>query len=301
MDNFIVRQAKSLDDLQWVIDLAVDEDWQPRVGDVESYFSSNLTQYFYIGELNGQRISCISVVKYGEMFAYVGYYAVVKPHRSKGYGLKTWKHALASVGDECNVALDSLVNMAGKYVKSGFKTECINRRCSILASNAVLALSGVAPPWGMKIIPASDVDFQKLSAYDEKVFGNPRPHLLASWITLSQECSWVAIDGGEVVGYLILRKTLQLSKDGYRINPLFADSTPIARSLLKLACQFVASDSPQQIILIDLPMEKNKESLELVEKELSGKLCFDCHRMYTNGIDGCQWQKVYGITSLETA
>ena len=39
---------------------------------------------FFIGKLNGEKISCISAVKYGD-FRFIGLYIVKEPFRGKGY------------------------------------------------------------------------------------------------------------------------------------------------------------------------------------------------------------------------
>ena len=101
-DNFLVRRATSLADLQWVMKLASKEDWRPRERDAECYFSAGITQDFFIGDLNGERVSCISVVRYGKSVAFIGYYIVAKPYRGQGYGFETWKTALASINDQYN-------------------------------------------------------------------------------------------------------------------------------------------------------------------------------------------------------
>lgn len=269
------------------------------MGDAESYFSSGLTQYFYIGELNGERISCISVVKYGERFAFVGYYIVIESQRGKGYGMKTWKHALAFVGDQCNVALDGVLSMEEDYVRSGFHRDSLTHRYDIVTRTGLQALAKVEPPAGVKIINASLVDFQKLLAYDTEVFGFDRAHLLASLIALCQECSWAAIQSDQVVGYLILRKTVHVAKDGYRVAPLLADSTPIARSLFKMAFEFVACDSSQHIVAIDIPVQLNPESIDLAKNELTGNLALETVRMHTKGLVVVPWKKVYGFFNVE--
>ena len=89
-ETFLIRRATSLDDLQWVIEMATEEEgFMPREKEAECYFSAGLTSYFYIGELNGKRIGCASLVKHGESEAIGSYYIIAKPYRGSGFGKKT--------------------------------------------------------------------------------------------------------------------------------------------------------------------------------------------------------------------
>jgi len=68
--------------------------------------------------------------------------------------------------------------------------------------------------------------------------------VLDAKLSHAQESSWVAIDNqSEVVGYLIMSKTIRFPEDGYHIAPLYADSADIARSLLKVAVEFAAPNN----------------------------------------------------------
>ena len=61
-EKFVVRRAASLDDLQWVVKRASEEGWTPREKDAECYFAAGLTSNFFIGELNGERITSLWAV-----------------------------------------------------------------------------------------------------------------------------------------------------------------------------------------------------------------------------------------------
>ena len=61
---------------------------------------------FFVGELNREPISCMSVVKHTEKFAFLGHFIVDEPYRGRGYGVLTWKAALASINESYNTAGD---------------------------------------------------------------------------------------------------------------------------------------------------------------------------------------------------
>ena len=94
--------------------------WEAGTLDHVNYFAAD-EKGFYAGELDGKFISCLSVVKYSEEYAFIGQYAVDEPYRGMGYGLATWKFALSSVHFDCNCALDSAKEMVNVYERVGFK------------------------------------------------------------------------------------------------------------------------------------------------------------------------------------
>ena len=118
--TILIRRAKSLDDLQWVMKMATEEGWGPREKEAECYFSAGLTPYFYIGELKGKRIGCVSLVRHGETMAFVGYRILAKPFREEGYGERLAEF-VESLGDKRNI--QTMVDMKQKDVtqKRGYQ------------------------------------------------------------------------------------------------------------------------------------------------------------------------------------
>ena len=95
--TFLIRRAKSLYDLQWVMKLATEEGCNPRKKEAECYFSAGLTPYFYIGELKGKQIGCVLLVRHTETTAFWGSLFVAKAYRKQGYGMELFDFAEALV------------------------------------------------------------------------------------------------------------------------------------------------------------------------------------------------------------
>ena len=299
-DTFVVRPARSLEDLQWMVRLSEGEERRPRVSDPECYFAVGIVNFF-VGELNGERISCIAVVKYGDELAHVGHYLVAKRYRGLGYGLRTWNEAVTKIEPRFNAVLDTVVSMESVYAKSGFRREWANRRYDVKVANVVKVLSDAdksLPAKGVISI-ASNVDPKKLSDYDSKIFGACRANLVAAWVAVALG-AWVVFSNDEIVGYLILRKTILFSKQGYRAAPFFADDSTIAKVLLKTACKFISEQdtAPDRVIAMDIPVEFNPEGVHLYEQELSGTSVLDTIRMMTKGKPNVPLHKVFSIGSL---
>ena len=298
--TFLIRRAKSLDDLQWVMKMATEEGWGPREKEAECYFSAGLTPYFYIGELKGKRIGCISLVRHGETMAFVGYYIVAKPFREEGYGEKLAAF-VKSLGDQRN--LRTMVDMKQKddLQKRGYLPGWKVTVYQFISSRAVEGLSNSQlPPSVEQILPASHVDFEKLFAYGADMLGTSQTCklVLAAWLSHLQESSWVAIDNtGEVVGYLIMSKLTRFPEQGYRIAPFYADSSPIARSLLKMAVEFASANNPRHNIVMDVPADNNPESISIVEKEIGAKPIQECIFFSDKELPTKHLSKVFGIAS----
>ena len=102
---------------------------------------------------------------------------------------------------------------------------------------------------------------------------------------------------GEVVGYLVMSKTVRFPEDGYYTGPFFADSAPIARSLLKVAVDFAAPHNPGYIFL-DIAVHLNPNGVAILENELEAKQLADVVFFGTKGIPSKPRYKIFGAASL---
>jgi len=82
-------------DLEAALIWARDEGWNPGLDDVGPFLAQDPSG-FLMGWLGTVRIGCISVVKYGTDFAFLGLYIVHPAHRGKGYGKAIWDAGIAS-------------------------------------------------------------------------------------------------------------------------------------------------------------------------------------------------------------
>ena len=275
-DTFVIRNAKCLDDLQWVVKLAAEQGFAPRKKEAECYFSAGLTPCFYIGEVNGKRIGCICRVKHREEVVYGGYELVAKPYRGRGYGLKLFEFVEA-LGDKSDIQMVVVTKLKDYLAERGYHPGWILKVYQFTAS---LAMEGLAscqlPPSVAQILPASHADFEKLFAYSADMLGTSQvcKLLLAAWLAHLQKSSWVAFDNKDnIVGYLIMSDTIP---EGYSIAPFFADSAPIARSLLKVAITFANANNPRHNIEMITPGDHNPEGVSILERDIGAKAIEEC-------------------------
>src|SRR5205085_12488047 len=201
---------------------------------------------FLIGHLDGEPVVCISVVKYGQTFGFLGFYIARPPVRGKGYGMKIWRAGMARLGGR-NVGLDGVVVQQANYRKSGFRLAWNNIR----HEGAPMAAQ---TPAGVSLIDARSVAFDKLAAYDRRFFPEARHSFLASWISLPDRAAMVAVRDGAPAGFAVIRACQAAS----RVGPLFADSPEIAAALVSA----LAAKTGAAAVAIDMP-DINKPALAL--------------------------------------
>jgi hypothetical protein len=302
-EQFIVRRAKTAEEVRlMILERTASEDRRPGALDHESFFAADETG-FYVGELDGQAISSVSVVKYSDNYAFVGQYLVNEGYRGRGYGLKTWKTAMASLHDGYNIGLETFAEKEYFYEGIGYKHGWFDQRFEIAASQAAAYLSGncCQPSSGVHIQPASKVDFNDIFEYDTSVYVFPRKTFLTKWISASNSRAFVATDNREkVVGYIVVRSTLK-QEDRWKIGPLFADNSQVARSLYRAAFAKVAAEDSTAVVIVDVPYgaAQNPDALQIA-KEMSPTPVFTAARMYSKGVpSGIPMKKIFAITSVE--
>ncbi len=82
-------------DLDVALGWARDEGWNPGLDDSAPFHAQDPSG-FLMGWIGTVRIGCISVVKYGADFAFLGLYIVHPAHRGKGYGKAIWDAGIES-------------------------------------------------------------------------------------------------------------------------------------------------------------------------------------------------------------
>lgn len=276
----------------YAINLGKSEGFCPGKDDV-CFFAAD-PNGFFVGLLNGKKISTCSLVKYENKQAFLGYNILEKEFRGRGYGSKALKHALETVDDSYNIGLDAFIGTTGIYEKRGFEVVWNNRRYTINASEA-MAITQTSE--SVVIKPVCEVDFENVIKYNASVFGCDRCSFLKEWVNAPHHKGFVAMDYSDnVLGFVIIREMVD---GGFKFGPLFADSAQIACSLIKFSGEIVAKAAEgDRFILIDM-IEANPEAIAIVEEigcDYESKTC----RMYTKGIPkDFLKEKVFGLTSVE--
>ncbi|MFF5477461.1 GNAT family N-acetyltransferase [Streptomyces sp. NPDC012935] len=275
--DLVITQA-GLDDWPVVRGWAVDEGWNPGLADSEAFFAQD-PEGFFIGRIDGEPVSAISVVNYGADYSFLGWYLVRPDVRGQGCGLTTWKTALAHAENR-TVGLDGVVDQQDNYRRSGFELAHRTFRFSGTAPSAQVPadVSAVRPQ-----------DLAEITAYDGTCTPADRPRFLAHWLTGPGHHAVVRRTGGRVTGYGVIRP----GHDCPRIGPLFADTPEDARALFAALTAEVAGRE----VAVDVP-ETNPAGVALAE-EAGFTPSFETARMYTGPVRPYAQERVFGVTTLE--
>jgi GNAT superfamily N-acetyltransferase len=274
--HFQVRQMTK-EDLKIALSWAASEGWNPGIDDADNLYISD-PHGFLIGELNGQPISSISLVKYNFHFNFIGLYLVKPEARNKGYGLKTWQEAMKLINHEI-LALDAVLKQVHNYQKFGFKSAHSHIRYQGKISGKISA----------DLQDVKNINFEQLCRYDRQYFPGDRPHFLANWIQQPQGQGYALInDHGDLIGYGVIRK----ATEGYRIGPLFAENQNLAKKLLLGLADFAQGSN----IYLDVP-NINQKAITLLEN-YHLKPIQENIRMYTAPPPYLNWQNIFAVTTL---
>ena len=270
----------SADDARRMAQWAGDEGWNPGNTDIGAFFATD-PGGFLVGRLDGEPVTCISVVKYGQGLGFLGFYIARPAARGKGHGLKIWQAGMARLAGR-NVGLDGVPAQQANYRKSGFRLAWTNIRYEGPPPAG-------QPPAGVSLVDAQSVPFDRLAAYDRRFFAEARDSFLAAWISLPERAALVALRDGELAGFAVMRACRTTS----RVGPLFAASPDIATALVSA----LATKMDATAVAIDVP-DINKPGVALVEAA-GMKPSFETARMYTAADPALDYAGLFGVTSFE--
>jgi hypothetical protein len=270
----------SAGDVARMAEWAGDEGWNPGNTDAQAFFAMD-PGAFLIGRLDGKPVACISVVKYGVRFGFLGFYIARPEIRGKGYGIQVWNAGMKRLAGR-NVGLDGVVAQQHNYKKSGFRAAWNNARHEGVPPPTV-------PPAGVTLLDAREVPFDRLAAYDRRFFPEARDSFLAPWIALPERASLVAMRDGEIVGFGVIRACRAAS----RIGPLYAETPEIAAALVSA----LASKMNAPAVALDVP-DRNKVATEMARR-IGLAPTFETARMYTGADPEIDTAGLFAVTSLE--
>ena len=297
-ESFYIRLITTEEEMERiVINAMAKEHWRPGLKDAECFLACDPTADF-VGELNGKPIGSVRITKYGDSFAFIGAYLVDKEYRGKGYGIKIFNAAVASVKPSCNIGLSAFVHMEKMYERSGFRSQFYGARYDLHLPTAMTCFSEISEKTPVEIKRIEDVELEALFLYDSKVFGFERHAFLSKWLRVTGSHARVAASSeGCIVGYTIVRPTF-VKEEGYKIGPLFADSEAIAEKLLKALFEVLLhQEKPAPLVCLDAP---TKKAMELGEKLQGGKVD-DFVYMVTKDPPDARYEKQFGVTDVSIA
>jgi len=265
-------------DLELALSWAATEGWNPGRSDATPFHVTDPEGFLMI-EAGGEPAACISTVRYGSSFAFLGLYIARPERRGQGLGLAVWRAAMARL-DGYLVGLDGVIAQQANYRKSGFVLAHRNVRYAGPPPRS-------SPPAGL--VDLRSVPFDQLLAYDRPLFPAKRAPFLAAWVGMPEAIGLAAWRDDALTGIGLARPC----RDGWKIGPLFANGEAIAEALfLGLAARLPAGP-----IILDVP-EVNPAAVRLAERHGLAPV-FETARMYTGPAPAIDLARVYGITTFE--
>ncbi|MGE4340126.1 MAG: GNAT family N-acetyltransferase, partial [Pigmentiphaga sp.] len=106
------------DELGLMLEWARAEGWNPGLHDADAFHATD-PDGFLLAQVDDQPVSCISAVRYGSHFGFLGFYIVPPELRGQGHGAAVWHAALARLEGR-QIGLDGVPAQQENYRRSGF-------------------------------------------------------------------------------------------------------------------------------------------------------------------------------------
>jgi len=280
MTGSLEIRAMTRVEFDMAIEWAANEGWNPGLDDGSPFHSAD-PDGFIGAWLDGRLIACISAVRYGADFGFIGFYLCHPDYRGKGYGLQTWQAGMAHLGGRV-IGLDGVIDQQANYRKSGFQLAHRNVRFGGTIT--------CEPPADAKLRRIDGPLVDTILDYDAPFFAGLRQTFLRQWIAPQATRSGFAlVDDGNLTGYGIVRQC----REGHKIGPLFADTESGADLLFRA----LASTNGGGPVYLD-PPEPNAAATALAERYGLAPV-FETARMYKGDPPDLPLARTYGITTFE--
>lgn len=268
-------------ELDIVIDWAAAEGGNPG-NDADAFWSTDPDGFLGVDQ-NGELVGAGAIVDYGGRMGYMGLFIVRPDHRGHGLGRQLWfqrrNTLLERLDPGAPIALDGVKDMEPFYAGGGFRASHDQIRMRLRNGQ------GPAPSHVHRIREP----LPSLTQFDARCFGVPRTEFLRPWLAQSDHICLASVTD-RLHGYGVLRPC----RTGYKVGPLFAETTEVAQDLFAGLTAGVPEGSE---IFIDVP-EVNEPAMQWVV-ERGGQEVFRCARMYYGPPPATDWAAVFGVTTLE--
>lgn len=271
-----VRQLDA-SEVHLAIDWAQREGWNPGRYDGASFHAAD-PGGFLVSLHDGEPAAVISVVRYGDEFAFLGLYICRPDLRGCSYGLRVWHAGLAHASQR-TIGLDGVPAQQSNYARFGFVRAWANARYE--------GVGGGEPAPGL--VDLDTVPFAMIARYDARTFEADRSRFLRSWIAQPEAIRLGVLVEGELKGWGLLRPCAE----GYKIGPLFADDRATGERLLDGLLAAV----PGAHVFLDVP-EPNAIA-DRAARARGMHPVFETTRMYAGPRPELDVARIWGITSFE--
>jgi GNAT superfamily N-acetyltransferase len=271
-------------EVDMIVDWAAREGWNPGLDDAAAFHSAD-PQGFWVAEEGGVLAAAISVVRFGDDYAFLGFYMAHPDFRGQGLGYALWQAAVSAQGNR-TIGLDGVVAQQASYQRSGFEFAHANQRYG--------GTPKVSAPSGTDLVEVAPVHLPLLVDYDARFSPARREAFLGQWLkALPARQSIALLRNGEIQGY----GTIRTCREGQKIGPLFADSESGADLLFRKLVATGLEMGGDGTIFLDIP-EPNAAARALCDR-YNLKPVFETARMYRGIAPDLPLERIFGITTFE--
>lgn len=267
-------------DLELAVDWAAAEGWNPGLEDVGPFLAADPEGYLmaWVGD---EPAACISAVRYGSGYGFLGFYISPPAFRGQGYGVKVWDAAMERMGTRV-IGLDGVPDQQANYAKSGFVLAHRNVRYG--------GTPDVETVSDARLVAVEVAQIPDLIACDRPFVPAARDRFLTAWLKPARTRLGLAlIDDGTIAGYGVIRQC----REGWKVGPLFADKEQDAEILFSALVTTAGADP----VFLD-PPEPNVAAVALAVRHGLAPV-FETARMYKGPAPDLPLERTYGITTFE--
>jgi len=288
MTDELVIRTMTRSEVDVLVGWAAGEGWNPGLHDAESFWVTD-SEAFVAAELAGELVGGGAITSYGGEYGFMGFFIVRPEFRGRGLGNALWHARLDRLRGRLRpgapIGLDGVFEMQEYYARGGFAFSHRSIRYRSEPPHAAVAPLGGDDD----VIPAGDVPFDEILAYDRACFPAPRAPFLERWLAQPDALALTCRRNGSVGGFGVVRRC----REGCKIGPLFAEDAPAAERLFAHLARF-AADGP---LFLDAP-ENNPAAIELVRRHRMVEV-FGCARMYVGAPPELASHRIFGVTTFE--
>ncbi len=265
------------EDVDFAMQLAAAEGWNPGLHDADCFYAADHGGFF-IGELEGEPVGCVSAVRYPEGFGFLGLYIVIPEHRGLGLGVQLWRRAMDNLSGAA-AGLDGVPAQQENYMKSGFTLAYRNIRYQGQGGGDTPAT----------VVPLDQIPYELIAACDLHCFPSRRDSFLRAWLGQEDAYGYAVAGDDGLAGWGLIRKC----GVGWKIGPLYAESEQTAEDLYAALAAHAADDP----VFLDVP-EPNKAAMALAARHAMTPV-FETARMYAGPAPDVDMDSIFGVTTFE--
>jgi hypothetical protein len=280
MISGLTIRALGRDEMRIPVDWAAREGWNPGLHDAAPFHAAD-PGGFLAAFVDGAPAACISVVRSGADFGFLGFYICRPDMRGKGVGWTLWQAGMVHLAGR-TVGLDGVVAQQDNYRMSGFALAHRNVRWQGTVTVPTRPDPAITP-----ILASME---GRVIAYDAPFYPADRSAFLRLWLRQPESAALACIEDGEIVGYGVIRPC----REGHKVAPLFARNPAIAE---RLFVALAATRPAGSLVILDLP-EPNTAAVALARR-FGLTPVFETARMYRGRDPGLPLDRIFGITSFE--